>query len=322
MLTEKRFTFKPFLYPEAFQFWLNAQQSHWLGTEVVLSRDLQDWKVNLTEAEKKVIGGILKSFTQAEVIVNDYWNKVAKWFPHPEISMAATTMASMETIHIHAYSLLDETLGFQDYKTYNSEPTVKAKFDNLLNTPGKTLEDKAKSLAVFSAFTEGVSLFSSFAVLLSFSRFNKLKGVGQIVSWSSRDESLHAEFGCYLFKKMIEENPKLWTDDFKKEIYQAARDIVQLEDDFIDQVFQDSEIEGLDKEDLKVFIRHRANNQLGKLGLKQNWKNIDKQALKRMEWFDAIAGGVVLGDFFDQKPTEYGKGVVDFDDMFDDEDNK
>lgn len=324
-LLERRINYRPFLYPESYDFWLKQQQAHWLSSEVALNQDLLDWNINLTPSEKSIIGGILKGFTQTEIFVNDYWsNKVARWFQHPEVVMAATTMAAFETIHTQAYSLLDETLGFADYEAFLAEPTIKNKIDRLVETgnidiSNITTEKKmaiAKSLAVFSAFTEGVSLFSSFAVLLHFSRFNKMKGMSQIVTWSIKDETLHSEFGCYLFRTFIEENPEIWTDEFKKEIYQAARDTVSLEDSFIDKVFEKGDIEGLTKDDLKDFIRHRANMQLGKLGLKQNWKNVKKEALKRMEWFDAIGAGVRLDDFFSVKPTDYSRGVVNFDDMF------
>jgi len=325
-LLDRRINYKPFKYPESYDFWQKQQQAHWLSSEVTLNQDLLDWNIHLTESEKSVIGGILKGFTQTEIFVNDYWsNKVARWFQHPEIVMAATTMASFETIHTQAYSLLDETLGFQDYNAFLAEPTIKAKIDRLIESPEIvvnsqiSVEDKraiAKSLAVFSAFTEGVSLFSSFAVLLHFSRFNKMKGMSQIVTWSIKDETLHSDFGCYLFRKFSEEYPEIWNDEFKKEIYQAARDTVTLEDNFIDNVFEKGNIEELTKEDLKNFIRQRANMQLGKLGFKQNWKNVDKEALKRMEWFDAIAAGVRLDDFFSVKPTDYSRGVINFDEMF------
>jgi ribonucleoside-diphosphate reductase beta chain len=214
-LLERRINYKPFLYPQAHDYWLKQQQAHWLSSEVTLNQDLLDWNMNLTPSEKSVIGGILKGFTQTEIFVNDYWsNKVGRWFQHPEIVMAATTMASFETIHTQAYSLLDETLGFADYEAFLADPNIKAKIDRLvetgnIDTTEMTIEKKmamAKSLAVFSAFTEGVSLFSSFAVLLHFSRYNKMKGMSQIVTWSIKDETLHSEFGCYLFRTFIEEN--------------------------------------------------------------------------------------------------------------------
>jgi ribonucleoside-diphosphate reductase beta chain len=330
-LTSDRQTYKPFHYAECHDFWLKQQQSHWLATEVPMSSDVTDWKQNLSESEKKVVGGILKGFIQTEVHVNEYWSqKVAKWFPHPEIAMMAVTFGAFESIHTHAYAHLNETLGIEDYDAFLAEPTAKAKIDRLIGaskeksisvsydmTPKYPKEIAiAKSLAIFSAFTEGVSLFSSFAVLLNFSRFNKLKGVGQIISWSIRDESLHSQAGCWLFRKFIEENPEIWTDEFKRDIYQAARDTVTLEDDFIDKVFEDGEVEGLDPKDLKVFIRNRANQKLGEIGLKKNWKNVDEDALKRMEWFDFLSVGVEHTDFFSQRVTAYSKGTTNFDDMF------
>lgn len=317
-LLSGRATFKPFSYPDCYDFWLKQQKAHWLHTEVNLSSDVTDWRQNLTSSEKQLVGSVLKGFTQVEILVGDYWTQnVARWFPHPEVVMAANTMGAFESTHLAAYSLLDQTLGFDDYSAYIQEPTIKAKLESLMHVkdmanPSK--EDMARTLAVFSAFAEGVSLFSSFAVLLNFSRFNKLKGVAQIVSWSCLDEGLHSEFGCYLFRTFIRENPEIMTDDFKKTIYEAARTAVALEDQFIDYAFSGGPVEGLDAYDLKQFIRHRANVKLGDLGFKQNWKNVDKEAVDRMSWFDYITAGVRHTDFFVQRPTDYAK--FDASDMF------
>src|ERR1700743_2252995 len=159
-------------------------------------------------------------------------------------------------------------------------------------------KEKKRSLAIFSAFNEGVNLFASFAVLLNFSRFNKLKGVGQIIAFSIKDESLHSEAGCWLFRTLISEFPEIWTDELKKEIYEAARITVELEDTFIDQAFSFGEIEKISAKEMKNFIRHRANTKLEDLGLKKNWKNIDKDLLEKMNWFDILSSGNSQTDFF------------------------
>lgn len=319
-LLEGRVTYKPFLYPKAYDYWLRQQQSHWLPTEVQMGPDVQDWKLNLTETEKSVIGGVLKGFIQTELIVNEYWsNRVAKLFPHPEIVMMASTFASVESIHLFAYAHLNDTLGLTDYEAFLAEPTAKAKIDHLATISKiSNLKDIARNLAIFSAFTEGVSLFSSFAILFNFSRFNKLKGVGQIISWSILDESLHSEAGCWLFREFIKENPEIWTDDLKKDIYEAARQTVVLEDAFIDKVFELGPVEGIDPKDIKQFIRHRANVKLGELGCKMNWKNIDQEALKRMSWFDMLSSGNSQQDFFSSRETNYSKASIDFDKIFED----
>jgi ribonucleoside-diphosphate reductase beta chain len=316
-LTNLREVYKPFEYPKAFEYWEKQQNAHWLPSEVAMSKDINDWKHNLTESERLVIGQILKSFTQTEISVNDYWStKVARWFPKPEIAMMASAFGSMETIHTVGYSYLNDSLGLDDYSAFLQDPTAVAKLDTLKQVKGKSKRDIARSLAIFSGFTEGVNLFSSFAILMNFARFNLLEGVETIVSWSVRDESLHSEGGCWLFRTFIEENPDIWDDELKKEIYDAARLSVKLEDDFIDHAFSLGEIRGLDPADLKNFIRMRANAKLHDLGLKTNWKNIDQESLKRMAWFDELSGGQKWTDFFSSRVTDYAKCGFTVDNLF------
>jgi len=317
-LLEGRSTYKPFHYARAHDYWLKQQNAHWLHTEVPMASDVQDWKLNLTDADRAVVGGVLKGFIQTEIVVNDYWSKnVARWFPHPEIVMMASAFANMETIHTIAYAHLNDSLGLSDYDAFLEEPTAKAKLDRLLSVEKETPRDIARSLAIFSGFTEGVSLFSSFAALLNFSRSNLLKGVGQIISFSIRDESLHSDAGCWLFRQFIAENPEIWDDELKRDIYEAARQTVALEDAFIDSFFSTGEIRGLKREDLKTFIRRRANVKLGDLGLKRNWTELDESLLDRMSWFDFLSTGVESQDFFANRVSDYSKGHMDFDSMFD-----
>jgi ribonucleoside-diphosphate reductase beta chain len=313
-----RLTYKPFHYPEAYKYWELAQQSHWLHTEVAMSSDINDWKENLAKPEKNVIGNILKGFITAELHIEDYWSvKVSRWFKHPEIQMMAHTFSAFESIHAVSYAYLNDSLGIEEYDAFLYEPTVKSKIDRLMETKGKTKEEIARSLAIFSAFNEGVNLFSSFAILLNFSRFNKMKGLGQIIAFSIKDESLHADAGCWLFRTLVSEFPEIFTDELKKNIYQAARDTVELEDAFIDKVFELGPIQGMDPTDLKAFIRFRCNTKLEDLGLKKNWKTIDKEALKRMEWFDILSAGTAHSDFFSQRVDSYAKGTKDWSKIWD-----
>lgn len=317
-LLTPRPTYAPFEYPQAYQYWELQQQSHWLHTEISMASDINDWKMNLTDAEKHVVGHILKGFTQSEVFIQEYWGQmVGKWFKKPEIQMMAATFSAFESIHAVSYAYLNQSLGLEDFDAFLHEPTAKAKIDRLIATKGKTKEEIARSLAIFSAFNEGVNLFSSFAVLLNFSRFNKLKGLGQIIAFSIKDESLHSDAGCWLFRTLVDEFPEIMTDELKKEIYDAARLTVELEDDFINKAFEKGPVEGIDAHDLKAFIRFRANTKLGDLGLKMNWKNIDMQAVERMGWFDVMSSGVAHADFFAQRVTDYAKGAMDFSTIWD-----
>jgi ribonucleoside-diphosphate reductase beta chain len=323
-LIEERVVYKPFEYPKAYEYWLKQQQAHWLHTEVPMSQDITDWSSNLKIHEKNVIGGILKGFAQTETVVNDYWTGlVTSWFRKPEVIMMATTFGSFETIHAEAYSLLNEQLGLDNFAEFMEDEATKAKIESLMNvasghTGEKNWHEIAKSLAIFSAFTEGVNLFSSFAVLLSFKMRNKLKGVGQIVEWSVRDESLHSEAGCWLFRELTKENPELLSDKLIEEIQEAAQLAIKLEFDFIDKVFEMGDLENLSKEDLKNFIKHRVNTKMGDLGLKPliPSADIDKGALKTMKWFDAVIAGKQQTDFFANRVTNYSKGHIDWSNAF------
>ena len=318
-MLEPRPTYGPFEYQKAYDYFQKQQMAHWLPWEVQMGGDINDWKMKLSETDRHVIGSILKGFTQTEIFIEDYWsNRVGNWFKKPEIQMMANTFAGFEAIHAAGYSYLEESLGIQNYEAFLHEPTAKAKIDRLMETKGKTLKEIATSLAVFSAFNEGVNLFSSFAVLMSFSQRNMLKGLGQIVSWSIKDESLHSEAGCWLFRELIKENPEIWTDEVKKELYDAARLTVELEDKFIERAFEHGELPNLNMKDVKNYIRYRANTKLQDLGLKANWKNLDKEALQRLEWFNVLASGVELQDFFAQRVTEYSKSVADFEGVWND----
>jgi len=318
-LLQERIVYKPFEYPKAHDYWMKQQQAHWLHTEVPMMSDVNDWKQNLTETEKNIIGSILKGFAQTETIVNDYWSGlVTKWFRKPEVIMMATTFGAFETIHAEAYSLLNEELGLDDFSEFLEDEATMAKIENLMDVRDSfngevNWHERAKSLAIFSAFTEGVNLFSSFAVLLSFKMRNKLKGVGQIVEWSIRDESMHSEAGCWLFRTLIEENPELKTPELEAAINEAALLSLKLELDFIDKVYELGDLEGCNKYDLQHFIKNRVNTKLADLGYKPIVSDVDMTAVNRMKWFDHLSAGKQHTDFFANRVTNYSKGHMEWD---------
>ena len=316
MITEPRLFYKPFEYQEAFNFYKDQHRVHWLADEVPLASDLNDWKQKLTESEKNLIGNILKSFAQTEVHVNDYWStKVSLWFPKPEIQAMARVFADFESIHAEAYARLNEELGLDDFEAFMEDESSKAKIDRLLETPGDNIAEQALSLAIFSAFTEGVNLFSSFAILMSFQLRNLMKGTGQIVEWSVRDESLHSRAGCWLFNKLLEEQPELNTSEMRDNVIEACNISVKLEFDFIDKAFEMGAVEGLNVDQLKNFIKARANEKMIELGYNAIYNDIDPNLLKQMDWFGHLTSGKTHQDFFAGRVTNYSKSAADWSDL-------
>ncbi len=229
-LFDNRIPYKPFEYPEYYtEGWLPQAQAFWLHTEIPMSGDIKDWNEKLTPSEKNLVGNILLGFAQTECAVSDYWTqKVVGWFPKHEIQQMAMMFDSQETIHAVAYSYLNETLGLEDFEAFLHEPATAERFDNLVSYEGTDPVGIGKSLAVFSAFAEGVSLYSAFAVLYSFQLRNLLKGVGQQMKWSVRDESLHSKMGCKLFRHMCDEK-KFLLKTCEPHILEAAETMVELE---------------------------------------------------------------------------------------------
>jgi ribonucleoside-diphosphate reductase beta chain len=316
-LLSTRNYYKPYWYNEALEFTKSQQRAHWLPEEVPLSSDVNDWKTNLTESEKNLVGNILKSFAQTEVHVgNDYWiNRVATVFHLPEIQEMAVTFAAMECIHAEAYARLNEELGLDNFKAFLEDEEAKAKIDRLSELPGDTLHEKALSLAIFSAFTEGVNLFSSFAILMSFQLRNLMKGTGQVVEWSVRDESLHSRAGCWLFRTLVQENPELDNIEMRNSVIEACNLSVKLEFDFIDKAFEMGDIEGLTKDQLKNFIKARANDKIVELGYNPLYNDVDPSLLKQMEWFGHLTSGRSHTDFFASRVTDYSKSTSDWSDL-------
>ena len=320
-LFDERIAYKPFEYPEYFtEGWMKQAQAFWLHTEIPMSGDVKDWNEKLTDKEKSLVGNILLGFAQTECAVSAYWTqKVVGWFPKHEIQQMAMMFGSQETIHAVAYSYLNETLGLEDYEAFLHEPATSKRFENLVAYEGNSARGIASSLAVFSAFAEGVSLYSAFAVLYSFQMRNLLKGIGQQMKWSVRDESLHSKMGCQLFRHMCEEDSQLQSL-CREDIIKAAETMVLLEAKYIDKMFEMGDVEGIKATDLKHFIKKRANEKLVELGYVDlgSYFPYDEKAAANLDWFYHLTGGVTHTDFFAMRPTDYSKANEgeDFEDIW------
>jgi ribonucleoside-diphosphate reductase beta chain len=305
-LLDAKPVYKPFNYPWAYEAWMTQQRLHWLPEEVPLADDVKDWQKKLTPGEKNLLTQIFRFFTQADVEVNNcYMKNYARVFKPTEVQMMLSAFSNIETVHIAAYSHLLDTIGMpeDEYSAFLRYKEMKDKYDYMQQFGVDTKADIAKTLAVFGAFTEGLQLFASFAILMNFPRWNKMKGMGQIVSWSVRDETLHTNSIIKLFHTFLEENPEVWTEDFQRDLYVACSTIVDHEDAFIDLAFEIEGVQGLTAQEVKDYIRWTADRRLLQLKLQPMYR-IEKNPLP---WLDAILNGVEHTNFFENRATEYSK---------------
>ena len=309
-LTDSRNSFKPFHYPWAYDAWLKHEQSHWLHTEVPMLEDVKDWKKKLTTEEKQFLTHIFRFFTQGDIdVAGGYVNNYLPYFPQPEVRMMLLGFSAREALHIAAYSHLIETLGLPEttYNQFLEYQEMRDKHDYLLelSSQNSTLESTATHIAAFSAFTEGMQLFSSFIMLLNFPRHGKMKGMGQIVTWSIVDETQHAEGMIKLFRTYIEENKEIWNDSLKEKIYSIAEKMVSLEDKFIELSFKSGAIQGLEENDVKEYIRYIADRRLISLGL----KGIFKRKKNPLPWVEEMINAPIHTNFFENRSTDYAKAA-------------
>jgi ribonucleoside-diphosphate reductase beta chain len=298
--------YKPFRYPWAYEAWLQQQRIHWLPEEVPLADDVKDWQKNLTQSERNLLTQIFRFFTQADVEVNNcYMKHYSQVFKPTEVLMMLSAFSNIETVHIAAYSHLLDTIGMPEieYTAFLKYKEMKDKYDYMQGFSVANKTEIAKTLAAFGAFTEGLQLFASFAILMNFPRFNKMKGMGQIVSWSVRDETLHCLSVIRLFRTFVQENPEIWTEEFRRDLYLICATIVDHEDAFIDLAFELGGVQGLDASLTKQYIRFIADRRLQQLGLEPLY-NIEKNPLP---WLDEMLNAVEHANFFENRATEYSK---------------
>lgn len=301
-------SYKPFRYPWAYDFWQKQQQVHWMPEEVPLGEDLKDWSTNLTDVERNLLTQIFRFFTQSDVEVGaNYMENYMPLFKPVEVRMMLASFSNMETIHIAAYALLLETIGMPDseFSAFMEYEEMSAKHDYLGKFGVETEKDILTSMAVFGGFTEGLQLFASFAMLMNFPRLNKMKGMGQIVTWSIRDESLHCEGMIKLFHTFAKETGAL-TPSVADDIADCCQTVVKLEDKFIDLAFEMGPVEGMTSQDIKQYIRYIADWRMNQLGLPKIYGTKEHP----LPWLTEITNGVEHANFFEARSTEYSKGAT------------
>ena len=305
--------FKPFEYPWAYDLWLKHEAMHWLGYEVSMHEDVFDWDTKMTPQEKELVTNLFRFFTQADVSVGKAYYKhfLPKFASTPELAMMLGGFANREAVHQDAYSILVETVGMDEseYKSFQHFKEMREKYEYLESFNTDTTYDLAKTIVVYSGFTEGMALFASFAILLALAKNNRMKNMGNIVAWSQRDEAIHVEGMSLLFKEVIKELTFEEVVKLEREAANMALQMVKLEDAFIDLCFGEmNTLFDVHKDDIKKYVRYIANYRMKQFGFAlEPFEGVDRNPLS---WIDYMVNGVEHTNFFEQKATAYSKAMT------------
>ena len=309
---DKRISYKPFEYPEVMQFVEAINKSYWVHSEVDFTADVQDFHSQLEPHEKNAVKNALLAIAQIEVNVKTFWGNLYDHLPKPELNGLGATFAECEFRHSEAYSRLLEVLGYNDdFMEVVNVPAVKDRIEYL----GKMLKNAnsqdpkayVSSLLLFSILIENVSLFSQFAIILSFTRFQGyLYNVSNIIAWTSVDEQIHANGGIYLINKIREEQPDLLTDADIEAIYDLVDESIEMESNILDWIFEQGELQKVSKKNLLDFMKYRVDDSLKKIGVKTRY-NVSPEDYRPMVWFEEEVFANSMDDFFAKRPVDYTK---------------
>ena len=317
---DSRETYKPYDYPEVEKrFTEPVQDNYWIHRELEFSRDVQDYKTELSEIDKDIVSRILRTFAEVEThVADDLWSKIPKFLPRPEFCEMAYTFSENESRHASAYFRINEELNLIHFEPYTKDPILTEKFDNLITnsidfdfdkTNPEHIKRFAFGLGLFSSFTERVALFGQFMILKSFSANgrNLMKKVSNVIDWSKKEESLHGDAGIYIFNKIKDECPYIWTNEFKSSIYTAFTNGIRIETNLINDIFDGHDLPNLTANEVVNYMKDRANDSLIKLGLKPIF-DIDDELLEGVSWFGHESKATQFTDFLaGNRPTAYAK---------------
>lgn len=320
---DKRINYKPFEYPEILKFTMAMNNSFWVNTEIDFTADIQDFHSHLSEQDKQIAKKCLLAIAQIEVSVKSFWGNLYHHLPKPEFNGLGATFAECEFRHSEAYSKLLEVLGYNDeFMTVTSIPVIKERIDYLTEALADSKSDDREkylvSLILFTILIENVSLFSQFAIILSFTRFRGyLKNVSNIIAWTSVDEQVHANAGIYIINKIKEEYPEYFNDETEHLIYKTVENSIQVESRILDWIFEDGVSQELKKSDILNFMKYRLDESLERIHMKKIF-NITAEEYKPMQWFEEEVFANSLDDFFAKRPVEYTKHdkSISADDLF------
>jgi ribonucleoside-diphosphate reductase beta chain len=322
-LFRPRQNLKPHEYPELAEYVDAIRHSYWIHTEFNYTSDQDDFRTNVSEAEKTAIEHSMLAIAQIEVAVKTFWSDIYKRMPKPEVGSVGATFAESEVRHMEAYSHLLELLGLNDrFEDLEDVPAMKKRMDYLDDvaapSPSATDREYTKSVLLFSLFIEHVSLFSQFLIIMSFNKHENLfSGISNVVEATSKEEQIHGQFGIEIVNQIRQEQPSWFDDEYEASVRDLCRDVLSAEKDIVNWIFADGELDFLPKNVVVEFIKNRMNNSLESVGYEPEFDTSD-ELVDQTRWFDEEIVATKHVDFFEKRSINYSKRTqsVTSDDLF------
>ena len=311
----------PLKYKWAWEKYLATCANHWMPQEVSMQRDIALWKDpnGLTDDERRLVIRNLGFFTTADSLAAN--NIVLGTYRHitaPECRQFLLRQAFEEAIHTHAYSYIVESLGLDEAEIFNAYNEVKSirdkdqfliPFIETIMDPhfvtGTVENDQKllKSLIVFACLMEGLFFYVGFTQILALGRQNKMTGAAEQYQYILRDESMHCNFGIDLINTLKQENPHLWTPQFREEIKALFHEAVDLEYRYAEDTMPRGVL-GLNASMFKGYLRFIANRRATQIGLEELFPGEENP----FPWMSEMIDLKKERNFFETRVIDYQTG--------------
>lgn len=314
------FNILPLKYQWAYDLYKTMKANHWEPEDVPMQKDVEQWRDTsgaITEIDRWIIKMAIGYFSAAEGIVGDNILHVTREVvTAPELKLVLGRHAHEENIHADSLVYMISSLGLNPHECeamFEDVPTIKAKNALVVGnsrqlrrdidlTQTRNKQELAKNIFLFGQCMEGTQFYGLFGMVLSLYRQNKFPGIGQMFRYTLRDESNHISVFKNLLVDLIEENPDVWTSDFKNELIELMQEAVRLEKAFIEDCLPVNAL-GLSAEEFTQYIDFIADRRLESVGLAPLHPGIKNP----LPWLAEMMDIKKEQNFFEGRVTEYQK---------------
>lgn len=319
MLFDKQTTLRPNSYPWTKDYIYAMWNGFWNARKFTFDSDLFDFYNTLDEQERQIVVRSLASIAQIEVQVKRFWANLGKNLPQPSIESLGIVMAHVEEIHSDAYEKLLTCLGLSSsIDDILKKKELRDRSLYLSKHNEKEYDDDRKqyiySIILFTLFTENVSLFSQFYIILWFNKErNVLKDTAQQIKYTRNEETLHFQIGAKLINTLRSEYPEYFDGHLEATIYRACHEACFSEYNLIDMILGEYSLGSLNSTILKNFVKYKLNEGLELIGYKPIYTVDHKEDFF---WIEEGIYSTPKVDFFHSEPVSYTQSDISESDDF------